>query len=216
MAKKITLFLLFIFLLTQNSLMAQSINTDLLEAIKLIDKMQYLDSKTSNDYEVDILCPQNIRVNTDESEKIASNISLGYVSCSDKYIITSISNDAPKTYEVGNTVVTWRLKVKNGKELICNQTVRVKDIEAPIVLCPINVRVKLDQEQTTATNVSLGNIDYSDNCGIASITNNAPKYFSLGNTIVTWTVTDINKNSSICNQAIRVKNEINTLKVAEK
>ena len=35
---------------------------------------------------------------------------------------------------------------------------------------------------------------FSDNCGVATVTNNAPALFPVGTTVVTWTVTDIHGN----------------------
>ena len=206
MKNKIAFFALFIFLLSNNILTAQSINTDFSEVINLINKVQYLDNETAEAYDVDVLCPPNVRINIDADKKNVSNINLGSVSCTDKYTITNISNNAYETFELGNTVVTWELKTKNGVELRCNQTVRVNDIEAPVVLCPVNVRIKLKPEQNNVSDINLGKIEYSDNFGIKSVTNDAPKHFPVGNTIVTWTVKDFSGNITECNQAIRVKN----------
>ena len=44
----------------------------------------------------------------------------------------------------------------------------------------------------------------TDNCGVASITSNAPSCFPVGTTTVTWTATDIHGNVSTCNQTVTV------------
>lgn len=44
----------------------------------------------------------------------------------------------------------------------------------------------------------------SDNCGIASVTNDAPAVFPVGTTNVTWTVMDVNGNSNTAAQAVTV------------
>ena len=45
----------------------------------------------------------------------------------------------------------------------------------------------------------------SDNCGIASTVNDAPASFPLGNTTVTWTVTDNSGNTATCTQVVTVE-----------
>jgi hypothetical protein len=44
-----------------------------------------------------------------------------------------------------------------------------------------------------------------DNCGVASVTNNAPATFPVGNTTVIWTATDINGNIKTATQIVTVK-----------
>ncbi len=44
----------------------------------------------------------------------------------------------------------------------------------------------------------------SDNCGVASLTNNAPAFLLPGATTVTWTVTDRSGNTRTCSQVITV------------
>ena len=52
--------------------------------------------------------------------------------------------------------------------------------------------------------VSLGTPATGDNCGVASVTNNAPTTFPLGNTTVTWTVTDVSGNTNTAAQIVVV------------
>ena len=52
----------------------------------------------------------------------------------------------------------------------------------------------------TAIEVSLGSATTSDNCSVASTTNDAPTAFELGETTVTWTVTDGAGNTATTTQ----------------
>ncbi|WP_220763206.1 HYR domain-containing protein, partial [Flavobacterium sp. UMI-01] len=61
----------------------------------------------------------------------------------------------------------------------------------------------------TATGVSLGTPTTADNCGVISVTNNAPSVFPLGNTTVTWTVTDAAGNSATATQTVTVTDNVN-------
>ena len=56
--------------------------------------------------------------------------------------------------------------------------------------------------------MNLGSPKVWDNCGIASITNDAPAQFPVGITIVTWTVTDIHGNTSTSKQKITVIDKV--------
>src|SRR5678816_1375691 len=55
-----------------------------------------------------------------------------------------------------------------------------------------------------ATGVALGSPTTADNCGVRSTTNDAPSEFPVGNTTVTWTVTDIHGNTNTCQQTVTV------------
>ena len=50
----------------------------------------------------------------------------------------------------------------------------------------------------------IGSSVVSDNCGIASVLNNAPSVYPVGPTTVTWTVMDIAGNSTTCDQVVTV------------
>ncbi|MCK9640324.1 MAG: HYR domain-containing protein [Prolixibacteraceae bacterium] len=57
--------------------------------------------------------------------------------------------------------------------------------------------------------INIGTPVTSDNCGVASVTNNAPSCFPIGMTAVTWTVTDIAGNSSTSVQNVTVIDNVN-------
>ena len=96
---------------------------------------------------------------------------------------------------------TWSL-IDNCNNAASNQiqTITVLDIIPPVIVAPENI--------ISCTSIlTLNNPVSTDNCGIASITNNAPISFPLGiTTIVTWTVTDIHGNSSTATQSVTVSN----------
>ncbi|MEI6123366.1 MAG: HYR domain-containing protein [Bacteroidota bacterium] len=56
---------------------------------------------------------------------------------------------------------------------------------------------------------SIGSPLTSDNCGIDTVTNNAPAIFPIGETIVTWTATDASGNTATCTQTITVTDNEN-------
>jgi PKD repeat protein len=97
----------------------------------------------------------------------------------------------------------------NGNTTTCNVTVTGNDATDPTITCPANVTVTPDDANNGCTasngNVSLGDPSRSDNCHVASVTNNAPATYSMGNTTVTWIVTDDAGNTANCNQTVTVQ-----------
>ena len=96
--------------------------------------------------------------------------------------------------------------VGNGKtnEAIRCYMNRNDDIERPDINPPPNVTTNTAPGLCASTNVNLGQPSASDNCGVASIENNAPPVFSSGVTLVVWTATDYAGNSGACTQTVTV------------
>jgi hypothetical protein len=117
----------------------------------------------------------------------------------------TISSDAPTSFPVGATVVTYVATVAAGNMTRCTQTVTVFDTTPPTLTCPLALTVEPnagctwvgDFGQATAT-------DADSDDALILITNDAPGAFPLGTTPVTWTATDPAGNSSTCTQEITV------------
>ncbi|MFV9552609.1 HYR domain-containing protein, partial [Algibacter sp. PT7-4] len=110
-------------------------------------------------------------------------------------------NDAPASFPLGETTVTWTVTDGAGNTATCTQTVTVTDnINPPFVNCaaPVSVNVDANGCSTDAANVNLGTPTVDDNCNTTSISNEAPAVFPLGETTVTWTVTDGAGNTATC------------------
>jgi gliding motility-associated-like protein len=86
-------------------------------------------------------------------------------------------------------------------------TVTIGDDVAPIIVAPINVNVNPNLG-CTAVGVALGTPVVSDNCAVASVTNNAPSLFPIGTTTVTWTVTDASGNTATATQLVNVVDQV--------
>lgn len=110
--------------------------------------------------------------------------------------IVSITSDAPQSFPVGVTKVTWAAVDVYGNKATKEQLITVTDNEKPTIQAPGAVSVVNDNGTCGATISSLGTPITSDNCGVATISNNAPTVFPVGTTIVTWTVTDIHGNTT--------------------
>ncbi|MDD3876445.1 MAG: HYR domain-containing protein, partial [Bacteroidales bacterium] len=156
-----------------------------------------------------ILCPPKVTAYTDPGSCFATNVDMGIPVVSDNCSILIISNNAPAVFPIGSTIVTWTVTDGSGNMVSCNQIVSIEDIEIPTIVCPSDLTVNTDSASCSAMNVNLGNPMVDDNCGIFSVTNNAPQLFQIGITIVTWTVTDNGGNIATCEQIVTVEdNEI--------
>ncbi len=109
------------------------------------------------------------------------------------------------TFPVGTTIVSYTFTDSKGNFTKCDFDVTVIDNTFPLITCPPDVlAVSADNNQCYATGVALGTPTTSDNCGVATVTNNAPAQFPVGTTTVTWTVTDVNGRTATCNQTVTI------------
>jgi len=137
-----------------------------------------------------------------EATSIDNNeIDLGEANATDNGEIISISNDAPQFFALGDTIITWTVSDSSENATSDTQLVSVVDTTAPEI-SPID---DLTYEATSLyeNTVYLDNPSVSDIQEV-TITNNAPEFFPLGETIVTWTATDIVGNTSTMEQKVIV------------
>ncbi len=131
-------------------------------------------------------------------------------SSADNCSAVSITNDLNGTATIdgeilqkGNTTVIWTVDKGNGQTATCTTVITVEDNEDPVISCsPITVNT--DVGSCNATFVDLNNPTTTDNCGVTSLSNDAPSVYPLGITTITWTVTDTSGNITTCEQIITV------------
>ncbi len=110
-----------------------------------------------------------------------------------------------RNMNVGTTTVTYTATFTGGVVKTCSFTVLVIETMPPNILCPADKDVNTDLGKCYKTGpVSLGTPVVSDNCGIVSVTNNAPAVYQKGVNLVTWTVTDKSGNTRTCVQRVTV------------
>ncbi|WP_132031641.1 HYR domain-containing protein, partial [Flavobacterium circumlabens] len=151
-----------------------------------------------------ITCPSNVTKTTDANSCTATGVVLGTPTTADNCGVASVTNNAPTSYPIGVTTVTWTVTDNSGNTQTCTQTVTVTDTQKPTITCPSNVTKTTDANSCTATGVTLGTPTTADNCGVASVTNNAPTSYPIGVTTVTWTVTDNSGNTQTCTQTVTI------------
>ena len=118
-------------------------------------------------------------------------------------------------FPLGDTVVTWTVTDGTGNTATATQTVTVVDDIDPTITAPADVTVSVDAASCEATGVALGTPTTDDNCSVASTTSDAPAVFPLGDTVVTWTVTDGTGNTATATQTVTVVDDIDPLAVAQ-
>ncbi|MEP5502816.1 MAG: HYR domain-containing protein [Algibacter sp.] len=151
-----------------------------------------------------ITCPDTISVTADAGSCSATNVDLGEPTIADNCSGVSATNDAIEPFALGDTTVTWTVTDGSGNIATCEQIVTVTDDELPTITCPDNITVIADAGLCSATNVDLGEPITADNCSVEPATNNALEPFALGDTTVTWTVTDGSGNIATCEQIVTV------------
>ncbi|MCL6261716.1 HYR domain-containing protein, partial [Aquiflexum sp. TKW24L] len=154
-----------------------------------------------------ITAPADLTVNTVLGKCEAIDVSLGDPSISDNCSVASVSNDAPDIFPIGETMVTWTVTDVSGNTATAKQKVTVEDNETPTISAPGNLTVQVDPGSSVATNVNLGEPTVSDNCEVANISNDAPDSFLVGNTTITWTVTDEFGNAATATQTVTILEE---------
>lgn len=107
-------------------------------------------------------------------------------------------------FNKGVTTVTWTNTDASANTISCSYIVTVNDAQNPAITAPSDVSVNADAGLHTASGVTLGAPVTSDNCGVTSVTNDAPALFPAGTTTVTWTVTDIHGNTNAATQTVTV------------
>src|SRR5579885_3238258 len=129
-----------------------------------------------------------------------NTISLGNATATDFESVT-ITNDAPKSFPLGMTTVTWTAKDTSGNTANATQIVNVIHTIPPKLTPPPAVTF----EATSLDNntVPLGNATATD-IEPVTITSNASKTFPLGKTTILWTAKDTSGNTANATQTINV------------
>jgi hypothetical protein len=82
------------------------------------------------------------------------------------------------------------------------------DTTRPTISCPPDTLLFAPFGSCSVTALNLGSATAFDNCGLASVTNNAPASYTVGITHVTWTATDNSHNTRTCLQKVTVSDTI--------
>ncbi len=117
-----------------------------------------------------------------------------------------VTHDAPSqlAFALGNTTITYTAADKDGNSSAATQVITIQDTVAPVFsTMPADQSVLATGARTY---VDIGTASADDLFGVVSLVNDAPAdgLFSPGTTLVTWTATDTNGNSSTAQQKITI------------
>ena len=129
-------------------------------------------------------------------------VELGEATAHDKIGIASVTEHPPRFFVLGETTVTWTATDTSGNSASATQTVTIVDTTVPSIAAPDPVTAEATSAYSNI--MELGNPVYSDLVDIPSISNNAPAFFPLGETTVTWTATDTSGNSASATQIVTI------------
>ena len=151
-----------------------------------------------------LITPSDIEIESTGIETIIDD--LGEIITEDVSEINSISNDAPESFPLGETIVTWTATDTSGNSVSDTQLITVVDTTLPQIIAPSDVI--LEAVDPLENYVELSNGRIFDRVEIESVENDAPEFFPLGETIVTWTATDTSGNSASDTQRIIIEDTI--------
>ncbi len=145
-----------------------------------------------------IAAPANVNV---EAVNELSVVAFEEPEVSDAVDVVNFTHDAPATFPVGTTNITWTAKDAAGNISTAIQTITVEDTIAPAITQPVNVEVEATAPQSiVAFNAPIA----TDVVGVTSFTNDAPATFQVGTTTITWTAKDLAGNTSTATQTVTV------------
>lgn len=138
-----------------------------------------------------------------EANAVLSIVSVGDATATDIFPVT-ISNDAPASYPLGTTEITWTAIDSNGNLSTDVQRIMVVDTTPPALSPPADVT---EDATGPLTVVDIGHATAPDIFPV-SIANDAPlEGFPVGTTVVMWTAVDSSGNSSTATQQITLLND---------
>ncbi|MBI3639907.1 MAG: HYR domain-containing protein [Thaumarchaeota archaeon] len=140
---------------------------------------------------------------TVQASGMLTSVSIGQATATDDTSVTSITNDAPSKFPLGTTMVTWTATDSGGNMAKAVQKITVIDTTAPTLTAPPSVTV--EAKSPDHNSVDLGLPSAYDGVGVLSMTNDAPAYFPLGQTIVTWIAKDASGNDATAKQIVTIQ-----------
>lgn len=115
---------------------------------------------------------------------------------------TTVTNNAPAVYPLGETVVTWTARDEAGNTRTASQKVTVVDVTAPAISCPTDIVVTLPPNTSAVSMpVSFPSATATDACDSSptiAMSHASGSVFPVGTTVVTATATDDAGNVSSC------------------
>ncbi|CUR51207.1 conserved protein of unknown function [Nitrosotalea devaniterrae] len=147
-----------------------------------------------------ITAPSDITI---EATGILTPVSIGQATGTDDSGIASITSNAPSKFPLGITMITWTAIDNGGNVAKAVQKITVQDTTRPVLTAPQPVTIEAKTPDHNSVDIGLPSVN--DAVGVESVTNDAPPYFSIGKTTVTWKAIDTSGNAATATQVITVQ-----------
>ncbi|MFP6577346.1 MAG: HYR domain-containing protein, partial [Candidatus Nitrosopelagicus sp.] len=137
-----------------------------------------------------------------ESTGRFTQVDIGEAMAMDDNGIRLLINNSPKSFSLGIYQIIWTAVDNSGNSAFAIQEIHVVDTLPPVI--------SQIQDKTLEAAVPIKNIvqlqapSATDVSGVVSILSDAPEFFSIGETIVTWTATDVAGNESSIEQKVTI------------
>jgi hypothetical protein len=149
-----------------------------------------------------VVAPPNV---TAEATGTQTSVAIGTATATDAVGVVSLVSNAPTTFPVGSTTVTWTARDAAGNVGTATQAVTVVDTIAPVVGPHANVTAEATSASGAVVSYALPTV--ADSVGVASLTC-APasgSIFPIGTTTVTCTAKDAVGNASVTTFTVTVR-----------
>ena len=150
---------------------------------------------------IDTTLPEFVSITdmTVEANDLLSSVTLTKPVVNDIFSL-SLSNNAPASFPLGKTSITWTATDASGNTSTAIQNVTVVDTTAPTLIAPPNLTI---EATALLSEVQYGFASASDIFS-TSISHNAPFLFPVGTSAIVWTAFDKNGNTTSQTQLITV------------
>jgi len=131
-----------------------------------------------------------------------TSVELGEAIAMDENGIQLLVNNAPTLFPLGSSTIIWTAIDNSGNSASAIQQISIVDTTPPIIHSVPDITAEAVVPYDNIIELQEPSAD--DLLGVISITNNAPQFFPVGETIVTWTATDVGGNTASIEQKITV------------
>ena len=122
-------------------------------------------------------------------------------------VLTGSGQVGTQSFNIGTTTIIYTVEDAAGNTQTDSMTVAVSDNQFPTITAPGDITISAGVN-CEITSLSLGAPSTSDNCGVASVSNDASPPYLVGTTTVIWTVIDAAGNTTTATQDIIVEDDI--------
>jgi len=131
-----------------------------------------------------------------------TSVELGEAIAMDENGIQLLVNNAPTLFPLGSSTIIWTAIDNSGNSASATQQVNIVDTTPPTIYSVPDITAEAVVPYDNIIELQEPTAD--DLLGVISVTNDAPEFFPVGETIVTWTAIDVGGNTASTKQKITI------------